>query len=392
MAGPVDPPFRQAFDAARSPYAARNALGILGTGGGGGGIPEAPSDGIIYGRRGSDATWQPSPAGPAGPTGPTGPAGPTGATGPQGNPGATGSQGPQGNPGATGPTGPAGPANITIGATTITGGASGNYLYDNAGAVGEKTATQLTADINAFTSSLKGVAPASGGGTTNFLRADGTWTAPAAGGGGGLLAQRVFTASGTYTPTAGMVNCIIECIGGGGGGGGAGFVSSAAMYAGGGGGSGGYSRSYKTAAQIGASQTITIGAGGTAATNAAGGNGGDTSVSTLVIAKGGGGAVLANSGSVGLGGVGGVVGTGDLAAAGAPGGNGLYNAAGQTITCGSGHGGSSFFGGGAPAVAGNNNGVAASAFGSGGSGGAAQSANVAGGVGSAGVVIITEYK
>lgn len=34
---------------------------------------------------------------------------------------------------------------------------------------------QVTANLDAFTSVLKGVVPASGGGTTNFLRADGTW-------------------------------------------------------------------------------------------------------------------------------------------------------------------------------------------------------------------------
>ncbi len=38
------------------------------------------------------------------------------------------------------------------------------------------TATQATAMLNQFTSLLQGLAPASGGGTTNFLRADGTWT------------------------------------------------------------------------------------------------------------------------------------------------------------------------------------------------------------------------
>lgn len=42
------------------------------------------------------------------------------------------------------------------------------------------TATQATALLNTFTDVLKGLAPASGGGTTNFLRADGTWTAPSA--------------------------------------------------------------------------------------------------------------------------------------------------------------------------------------------------------------------
>jgi hypothetical protein len=41
------------------------------------------------------------------------------------------------------------------------------------------TGTQATTLLDAFTSALKGLAPASGGGTTNYLRADGTWTAPA---------------------------------------------------------------------------------------------------------------------------------------------------------------------------------------------------------------------
>lgn len=46
------------------------------------------------------------------------------------------------------------------------------------GAVEVLTAAQVTALLNTVTSSLKGLAPASGGGTTNFLRADGTWAAP----------------------------------------------------------------------------------------------------------------------------------------------------------------------------------------------------------------------
>jgi len=45
------------------------------------------------------------------------------------------------------------------------------------------TSTQATTLINNFTSTLKGLAPLSGGGTTNFLRADGTWTAPSGSGG-----------------------------------------------------------------------------------------------------------------------------------------------------------------------------------------------------------------
>lgn len=44
------------------------------------------------------------------------------------------------------------------------------------------TQAQATALLNVFSSTLQGVVPASGGGTTNFLRADGTWIAPAGGG------------------------------------------------------------------------------------------------------------------------------------------------------------------------------------------------------------------
>lgn len=39
------------------------------------------------------------------------------------------------------------------------------------------TGTQATTLLDTFTSGLKGLAPASGGGTSNFLRADGTWAA-----------------------------------------------------------------------------------------------------------------------------------------------------------------------------------------------------------------------
>jgi hypothetical protein len=51
-----------------------------------------------------------------------------------------------------------------------------------------------TAQLNVFSSSLKGLAPSSGGGTSNFLRADGTWATPAGGGGD-------VTLSGTQTLT-----------------------------------------------------------------------------------------------------------------------------------------------------------------------------------------------
>ena len=49
------------------------------------------------------------------------------------------------------------------------------------GNVEDMTGTEATTLLDAFTSTLKGLAPASGGGTTNFLRADGTWNAPPGG-------------------------------------------------------------------------------------------------------------------------------------------------------------------------------------------------------------------
>jgi ribosomal protein L35AE/L33A len=53
------------------------------------------------------------------------------------------------------------------------------------GNVEDLTASQATSLLDTFTSGSKGVVGASGGGTTNFLRADGTWAAPPSGGGGG---------------------------------------------------------------------------------------------------------------------------------------------------------------------------------------------------------------
>lgn len=63
---------------------------------------------------------------------------------------------------------------------TATPGGSLNQVQINAGgsSFGAVTNTQLTADINAFTTSLSGAVPSSGGGTNNFLRADGSWTPP----------------------------------------------------------------------------------------------------------------------------------------------------------------------------------------------------------------------
>jgi hypothetical protein len=62
--------------------------------------------------------------------------------------------------------------------------ASGNVLgrlSAGAGAVEELTFAQVTSQLGVFTATLIGLAPASGGGTSNFLRADGTWAVPPGG-------------------------------------------------------------------------------------------------------------------------------------------------------------------------------------------------------------------
>ena len=57
------------------------------------------------------------------------------------------------------------------------------------------TQAQLTALINAFTSALSGAVPASGGGTANFLRADGSWAQPSQGGGSDFAQKETMAAS-----------------------------------------------------------------------------------------------------------------------------------------------------------------------------------------------------
>jgi hypothetical protein len=85
---------------------------------------------------------------------------------------------------------PSGSLAQTIAASVVTNAKMANMVTatikgNNSGSTGaplDLTTTQVTAMLNNFTTALAGLAPASGGGTTNFLRADGTWTAPAGGG------------------------------------------------------------------------------------------------------------------------------------------------------------------------------------------------------------------
>ena len=65
------------------------------------------------------------------------------------------------------------------------------------------TGTQATALLDAFTSGAQGLAPASGGGTTNFLRADGSWAAPGGGGSpGGSSGEVPYNNGGAFAGAA----------------------------------------------------------------------------------------------------------------------------------------------------------------------------------------------
>jgi hypothetical protein len=76
----------------------------------------------------------------------------------------------------------------------LAGGGATNLTYNAATRViASDTGTDATLPL--VTSSDAGLAPASGGGTTNFLRADGTWAAPP-GGGGAVATDTIWDAKG----------------------------------------------------------------------------------------------------------------------------------------------------------------------------------------------------
>lgn len=213
----------------------------------------------------------------------------------------------------------------------------------------------------------------------------------------GLLIQpvfREFLTSDTYTPTTGMLFAIAIGTGGGGGGGGVNGQSSGAEFASGGS-AGATTIKVLTAAQIGVSKTVTIGAGGTAGANTGGdgGNGGATTISDgLLSVPGGNGGIGATSGAGSA--------PPDATSPGTGGHVHLPGAPGSTGTSGSntsnaigGAGGASFWGGGAPANVVNTAGLAGVVPGSGGGGGNAYNNATAreGGAGAPGYLVILEF-
>ncbi|HHI2746824.1 TPA: tail fiber protein, partial [Escherichia coli] len=155
---------------------------------------------------------------------------------------------------------------------------------------------------------------------------------------GRWLNTRVFTSSGTYTPTPGTKRIRVTITGGGGGGGGCKATSNNETFFGAGGGAGGTIISIMTPTQN--SYPVTIGAGGAGGVSATNGTSGGNSVFASLIAPGG-----AGGGKVGVtntnGGNGGVPNIGDIRITGGNGGDGQSG----NISV-SGEGGASYWGGG----------------------------------------------
>ena len=107
-------------------------------------------------------------------------------------------------------------SNVTGTVTSVGVSSSGTYAGAiTVGSTPVTTSGTITLTPNLFTSSTPGIVPLSGGGTTNYLRADGTWAAPS-GGGGGSFSATVISHSSTYTEsnTSGYVISLTDATSG----------------------------------------------------------------------------------------------------------------------------------------------------------------------------------
>ena len=234
--------------------------------------------------------------------------------------------------------------------------------------------------------------------TSENLTATQTWTLPNASGTlattGVLVDVKILTTTGTYTPTTGTKSLLVYVVGGGGQGGG---CSNTRGSAGAGGGAGGCAIALVTW-DGSSTYSFTVGAAGSGAANGTSGNPGGNSTFTngaiTYTANGGVGGNVGNGTNflIVAGGIGGSATNGDINFNGENGLSGVKLANNQESGL-TGNGGSSPFGsGGIGAVWGAGNGGAATGYGSGGGGALGNNANLAGGAGSSGVIIIYEYK
>lgn len=219
---------------------------------------------------------------------------------------------------------------------------------------------------------------------------------------------RVYTSPTTWTKPAGLAYIIVEALGGGGGGGSVAVISSSGRStAGAGGGAGAWGLLKIDAASLGATESVSIGVGGSGGTigdatdlGPTGGTGGTTSFGSHLSVSGG--VAGENSGTANptftfrSGGAGGSIVTGaDVSQPGMPGSAGIKNAA-RAL---GGTGGSSRYGaGGAGVFSWDNESAVNNATGYGAGGGGASGASnttnapaLAGGNGTGGILIIWEY-
>ncbi|WP_331708725.1 hypothetical protein [Pandoraea sputorum] len=202
-------------------------------------------------------------------------------------------------------------------------------------------------------------------------------------------APRIFTSSGTYTPTPGTSRVIVEVQGGGAAGGGSAATGAGQFSGGGSGGAGGYAKQMLMSDFAGVA--VVVGAGGVGGPGTTGGSGGASSFGAVTAAGGTGGGVGAASTSVtvGVGGAGGGASGGFLNIPGGAGSNSIISAVSASTLV---NGGASVLGSGGRGVSGSAA-PPGGGFGGGGSGPAfgPASAAVAGGNGAPGVVIVWEY-
>lgn len=216
---------------------------------------------------------------------------------------------------------------------------------------------------------------------------------------GQLIEIVKFTTSGSFVkanyPWLARVRARVQ--GGGGAGGGTAATAAGEANVGGGGGGGGYAEAMLDAAELSASETVTVGTGGAGVSGAAGGSGGTSSFGAHTSASGGGGGDTRGPTSTAFGiegGNGGNGTTGDLTMAGTGGSPGW--ASGQLGIGGT--GGASPMGGGAKArrtnAAGQNPGPAGGGLYGGGGSGRVISGSVGAGPGADGangIVILELY-